>query len=121
MPSDAGATEEGAVSQLDRSDRRDLYIRAISITKAQSGDPQPLMAPRHTVTRLLAGIETTDAAKSAIRAAVENGDLLAHRDRLAPTDDRERLVAIVEAAADQTPPDRPLIGKCNRAMRALED
>ena len=105
---------------LTHSDRRALYIRAISITKAQSGDPQPLMAPRHTVKRLLSRIEDVDAAKSAIRAAVENGDLISHRDRLAPTDDRERLVAIVEAAADETPPDRPLIGKCNRAMQALE-
>jgi hypothetical protein len=127
-----------------REDRKARYERMARAIAHNTGDPQPPMIDAtalFTVT-VANGSLDSEAAKHALQAAVENGDVLRWRDaeggvRYGLTDsgikgtsdvsrpllspaDEDALRDIIETEADRADPNRDVIGWANRRLAALE-
>ncbi|WEL29873.1 hypothetical protein [Haloferax volcanii] len=94
-----------------RADRRERYEQILRIVEFQTGDPQRPFASKAHVKRLAvqAGVPL-GKVDLAMRAAVENGDLLEWGSRVARSDE-ESLVDIVEHYGS-------LVDECNKRIRA---
>lgn len=102
------------------SDPRRVYERVLRIVQYNTGGPQPASVWRLSTVSIAtnAGMDSNQVDK-AVRAARDNGDLLAHdRDghtRLARTDTASVRSLLLEEA-DREPSDKALVGKCNRLL-----
>jgi hypothetical protein len=109
----------------ERNKRKRLYHRVLRVVRYQTGGPdvpndQPAGARLPVILGSLCTEASVSDAQRAIRAAVENGDLLVYegadgRRRYARTTDRG-LRSLIAEQADRVPPRRDLIGRCNRLL-----
>jgi hypothetical protein len=98
------------------TDRRETYEHVLGIVEHNTGGKQrPTAAWTSVVQIALANGNDHDQVSTAIRAAVENDDLLSWNGRLARTD-RESLVAVIEAERERESTRTNLIARCNRLM-----
>ena len=102
-----------------RRERRGEYRRVLRIVEYNTGGPQPAMASTSSIRTVAghAGMDN-DVVTKRIRAAVENGDLLEHEDRVALVDEASiEAVRDEEVAAENTR--KPLVGKCYCLLQDL--
>lgn len=110
---------QSAMSDQSRSDARRTYQRVVRIVRFNGG---ALLADHHI--RVVAGNAglDADAINDALRAAVENDDLLrVYRDgtpHYAPVDEQS-LLRVIETETERDHPDRGLIARCNHKLHQL--
>lgn len=108
----------------ERNVRKRTYNRVLRVVRYQTGGPsvpndQPAGVRLPVILGIVCGEVDQNTAHRAVRAAVENGDLLAYEDggrtRYARTTERG-LRNLIEEQAQRVPPDKSLIGRCNRLL-----
>ena len=100
-----------------RRERRTLYEKVLGIVKYNTGSgTSPLIRPGQVVLIASHADHDSDRTRTAIRAAVENGDLKRIRGRLTRTDaDAAQDVLDAEIAREDT--DKRVVGWCNRQIK----
>lgn len=112
---------------MTRADRKRAYEHVLGVIDAQTAPNQPPGARRPTVLRLVGGREggafALDEAENALRAAVENGDVLAwddhagHRRYTLAEPDAIRRIAAWEAERDD--PRTDVVAWANSKVREV--
>lgn len=113
-------------SALSKADRRRTYERIIRITEKNTNNTvQPPLASKRSIltTAGHAGIDG-ETAQNAIRAAIENDDLLAVERSggvfLAPVESDTLRAVIEQVALREVPTDKALVAECNRLLGTVE-
>ena len=108
----------------DRGRRKEVYNRALGVVTHQTGGPehpQPAMIARPRVRQQMSSFGfSASESKTAIAAAVENGDLLDWNGQLCRVDEPS-LLAVIESEQAAEVTRRPLIARCNKALAEVRD
>ena len=109
----------------DRAERRDVYQRVVGTVQKNTTRSQPVTLREEVLTQTVTGRWTLDQVKTAIQAAVENGDLLQVVDadgelRYAHCD-RESLEALIEREVAKESPRKNVIGRCNQLLDEVDE
>ena len=110
-------TSDHSDDEPTREDRRDLYEKLLRIVEYNTGDGAPATMAREQVlvTATHAGIDDPKRVRSVLNAAVDNGDLLRVRGRVARTDvDSLHDVYLEEGGRDNA--NSELVGWCYRQL-----
>ena len=101
--------------------RKEAYHKVLGVVEHNTGGKQPAMVSRTTVRQIAStsGFSASES-KTAIRAAVENGDLITWHGKLFRTDEPS-LLAILETERESDTPRRGLIARCNKALAEVRD
>ena len=107
--------------QRARARRRGEYRKVLRIVEYNTGGPQPAMASTSSIRTVAAhaGMDN-DVVTKRIRAAVENGDLLEHEDRVTLVDEGS-IEAARDEAIEAEPTQYELVGECNVLLQDLRE
>jgi len=104
-----------------RRERRSRYRRVVRVVERNANRYQTMGITTHSVVGIcVKSGEDADKVRSAIQAAVENGDIVsvtdwADRTRLYPADEGQ-LVSMLDEEASAESPDRQRVATINQAL-----